>query len=231
MNASKNTKIVCCFCKKDAGQYGNNPDPVMDGTKHRCCDKCNLKIVLPARFRATENFNATRKEGETKAKYVPAELKEKKEIAVATTKDGKVLTFPLQSGEGDVVDDATYVEMNGEIVLSGHDAFHDDVMIRTTKKEIEEVLGEIDTMDKAKHTFRQSWDRIKNINTDVLYVEGGAKWKDFLDDIVIYYCARFKLFGKPMPAVHTPEMKEMCAKIGNADAQADFTNKTIISKK
>ena len=168
---------------------------------------------------------------ENEAKYVPAELKEKKQIAVATTTDGKVLTFPLQSGEGDVCDDATYVEMNGEIVLSGHDAFHDDVMIRTTKKEIEDVMSEIDTMDKAKQYFRQSWDRIKNINTDVLYVEGGAKWKDFLDDIVVYYCARFKLFGKPMPAVHTPQMKEMIAKIGMGDAQADFTNNTIVSKK
>jgi hypothetical protein len=179
----------------------------------------------------TARFNAKRKAGETKAKYVPAELKEKKEIAVATTKDGKVMTFPLQSGEGDVVDDATYVEMNGEIVLSGHDAFHPDVMIRTTKKEIDDVMGEIDTMDKAKHCFRQSWDRIKNINTDALYLEGGAKWKDFLDDIVVYYCARFKLFGKPMPAVHTPEMKAMCEKIGKGDAQADFKNNTIVSKK
>jgi len=179
----------------------------------------------------TARFNATRKAGETKAKYVPAELKEKKEIAVATTKSGEVLTFPLQNGEGDVIDDAKEVEMDGEIVLSGHDAFHSDVMIRTTKKEIEDVMGEIDTDAKAKHTFRQSWDRIKNINTDALYLEGGAKWKDFLDDIVIYYCARFKLFGKPMPAVHTPQMKEMIAKIGMGDAQADFTNNTIVSKK
>jgi len=230
MSASKNTTIVCCFCKKDAGQYGNNPEPVM-GTPNKCCDQCNLKVVLPARFNMTARFNATRKAGETKAKYVPAELKEKKEIAVATTTDGKVMTFPLQNGEGDVIDDAKEVEMDGEIVLSGHDAFHPDVMIRTTKKEIEEVMGEIDTDAKAKHTFRQSWDRIKNINTDALYLEGGAKWKDFLDDIVIYYCARFKLFGKPMPAVHTPQMKEMIAKIGMGDAQADFSTNTVVSKK
>lgn len=230
MSASKNTTIVCCFCKKDAGKYGNNPEPVM-GTPNKCCDQCNLKVVLPARFNMTARFNATRKAGETKAKYVPAELKEKKEIAVATTKSGEVLTFPLQNGEGDVIDDAKEVEMDGEIVLSGHDAFHPDVMIRTTKKEIEDVMGEIDTDAKAKHTFRQSWDRIKNINTDALYLEGGAKWKDFLDDIVIYYCARFKLFGKPMPAVHTPQMKEMIAKIGMGDAQADFSTNTVVSKK
>jgi len=155
----------------------------------------------------------------------------KKEIVIATTTDGKVMTFPLQSGEGYVVNDMKEAEMNGEIVLSGHDAFHPDVMIRTTKKEIEEVMSEMDTIDKAKPYFRQSWDRIKNINTDVLYVEGGEKWKDFLDDIVIYYCARFKLFGKPMPAVHTPEIKAMCEKIGKGDAQADFSDNTFVSKK
>lgn len=157
-------------------------------------------------------------------------LKEKKEIAVATTADGKVLTFPLQSGEGYTFADAKDAEMNGEIVLSGHDAFHPDVMIRTTKKEINDVIDEMDTMDKAKHYFRESWDRIKNINTDVLYAEGGMKWKEFLDDIVIYYCARFKLFGKPMPAVHSPEIKAMCAEIGNGDAQLDLPNKKVIKK-
>jgi hypothetical protein len=156
---------------------------------------------------------------------------EKREIVIATTTNGNLMTFPLQSGEGYVFNDMKKAEINGEIVLSGHDAFHPDVMIRTTKKEIEDVMGEMDTMDKAKHYFRQSWDHIKNINTDVLYVDGGEKWKNFLNDIVIYYCARFKLFGKPMPAVYTPYMKEMIAKMGKGDAQLDFTNNTIVSKK
>lgn len=139
--------------------------------------------------------------------------------------------FPIQTGEGDVVDDMREVEINGEIVLTGHDAFHPDVMVRTTKKEIEDVMGSIETTEAAKQLFRQSWDRIKNINTDVLFANGGKKWKNFLDDIVIYYCARFKLFGKPMPAIYSPEMMEMCEKIGKGDAEANFTNKTIIRKK
>ena len=157
-------------------------------------------------------------------------LKKTSEIAVATTITGRTITFPLQSGEGYTFADTKDAEMNGEIVLSGHDAFHPDVMIRTTKKEINEVIDEMDTMDKAKHYFRQSWDRIKSINTDVLYAEGGKKWKEFLDDIVIYYCARFKLFGKPMPAVHSPEIKEMCAKIGNGDAQLNLSKNEVIKK-
>ena len=39
--------MKCCFCKKDAGQYGNNAEPVMKG---RCCNKCNDGIVIPIRL-------------------------------------------------------------------------------------------------------------------------------------------------------------------------------------
>lgn len=43
----------CCFCKKDAGDFGHNALPVMDG---RCCSKCNTEIVLPIRIlRATNS--------------------------------------------------------------------------------------------------------------------------------------------------------------------------------
>jgi len=151
---------------------------------------------------------------------------------VEKTEKGKfVKTYPIQSGEGIVIDDAKEVEMNGEIVLSGHDAFHDDVLVRTSKKEIEECMNEIDTDVKAKHCFRESWNRIKKVNTDILYAEGGENWKNFLDDIVIYYCARFRLFGKPMPAVFSPEVKDMCVRIGNADAKADFSKNTVVHHK
>jgi len=39
--------MKCCFCKKDAGKYGNNALPIMDG---RCCDECNDGIVIPIRI-------------------------------------------------------------------------------------------------------------------------------------------------------------------------------------
>jgi hypothetical protein len=44
--------MKCCFCKKEAGQYGNNAEPAMKG---RCCDKCNSKIVLPIRILQATN--------------------------------------------------------------------------------------------------------------------------------------------------------------------------------
>ena len=40
--------MKCCFCGKEITGYGNNPEPV----KHegRCCDRCNVEIVIKARL-------------------------------------------------------------------------------------------------------------------------------------------------------------------------------------
>ena len=45
----KNQK--CCFCEKDYGEHGNNPFPVNKNPKARCCEDCNMKIVVVARLR------------------------------------------------------------------------------------------------------------------------------------------------------------------------------------
>lgn len=37
----------CCLCGKEYEGYGNNAQPVCDG---RCCDHCNLSIVIPERI-------------------------------------------------------------------------------------------------------------------------------------------------------------------------------------
>ncbi len=42
-----NKKDVCCICGCDIEGYGNNAAPVKDG---RCCDKCNIEVVVPARL-------------------------------------------------------------------------------------------------------------------------------------------------------------------------------------
>jgi hypothetical protein len=53
----KSKKYLCSICKKfypasQFGQgYGNNPKPVIDDFKARCCDKCNATVVLQARMR------------------------------------------------------------------------------------------------------------------------------------------------------------------------------------
>ena len=41
---------TCCICGKQFVGYGNNPWPVNDDENARCCDPCNIDVVIPARF-------------------------------------------------------------------------------------------------------------------------------------------------------------------------------------
>lgn len=42
---------TCCICNLKFSDYGNNPQPISRNPKDRCCDDCNRKVVLAARFR------------------------------------------------------------------------------------------------------------------------------------------------------------------------------------
>ena len=62
---------VCCFCGsplKDFGNgmYGHNPYPANTIPGKRCCDKCNQKIVIPARCAIYDLIRETDKERESK---------------------------------------------------------------------------------------------------------------------------------------------------------------------
>ena len=54
-----NSKTVCCICGLEFMGYGNNPEPVVTKSVARCCDTCNVKVVLPERIR---RFNCKKKE-------------------------------------------------------------------------------------------------------------------------------------------------------------------------
>ena len=43
-------KKICSICGKEYVGWGNNAQPVNDG---RCCDRCNLDYVIPARLFGT----------------------------------------------------------------------------------------------------------------------------------------------------------------------------------
>ena len=124
-------------------------------------------------------------------------------IAVATGDGIPLATFPLNVGGGVM---ATEADLTGDILISGADCFHPDVMVRTNMKTINETMEM--TKDEAKITFPQVWNAIKNVNTDALYRRGGRAWSNFMDDILIYYVARFKLFGTPMPMVKDERVNE-----------------------
>lgn len=40
-------KKPCCLCKEKYKGYGNNAEPLMKG---RCCNRCNILKVIPARL-------------------------------------------------------------------------------------------------------------------------------------------------------------------------------------
>ena len=43
-------KRVCCICGKEFMGMGNNPSPVIEGRRKRCCNYCNSNVVIPSRF-------------------------------------------------------------------------------------------------------------------------------------------------------------------------------------
>lgn len=43
---------ICSICGKNYEGYGNNAQPVNNG---RCCDECNITIVVPRRFLDAKN--------------------------------------------------------------------------------------------------------------------------------------------------------------------------------
>ena len=46
-SAETKEKYTCVICKNEFTGYGNNAQPVADGT---CCDKCNREVVIPKRI-------------------------------------------------------------------------------------------------------------------------------------------------------------------------------------
>lgn len=47
----KPTDYRCCLCGKPFYGYGNNPAPLTNDVRMRCCDECDRKYVIPERMR------------------------------------------------------------------------------------------------------------------------------------------------------------------------------------
>lgn len=48
----KERNYKCVICGKVFTGWGNNPEPVKH--KGRCCDECNINVVVPMRIRLME---------------------------------------------------------------------------------------------------------------------------------------------------------------------------------
>lgn len=42
---------ICCFCGKEFINYGNDIRPLVTNNGDRCCDDCNISIVIPNRLK------------------------------------------------------------------------------------------------------------------------------------------------------------------------------------
>ena len=45
-------KHICCICGKEFEGWGNDPAPVVMDENAKCCDACDLGVVVPARIKA-----------------------------------------------------------------------------------------------------------------------------------------------------------------------------------
>lgn len=52
-------KNICSICGKEYQGYGNNAQPVNNG---RCCNECNLSVVIPARLVEIRKMNKKNKQ-------------------------------------------------------------------------------------------------------------------------------------------------------------------------
>ena len=89
------------------------------------------------------------------------------------------------------------------LFVSGADVFKEDVIVQTTPKELNEIMEKM-TKSQATFIFKQTWEAIKAVNTDTAYAERGEAWHNLMTDILLFYVARHKLFGKPWPVVEPP---------------------------
>lgn len=42
---------ICCFCGKQFINYGNDIRPLVTSRGNRCCDDCNVNIVIPNKLK------------------------------------------------------------------------------------------------------------------------------------------------------------------------------------
>jgi hypothetical protein len=109
----------------------------------------------------------------------------------------QITFFPLKNEAGVILNEVSTPEI---LYISGADCFKPDVIVQTTHKEIKKLMNDTSKND-AKAIFLQVWGNLKNTDSDIVYARGGTEWSNLMNDILIYYVCRVKLFGTPIPSV------------------------------
>jgi len=108
--------------------------------------------------------------------------------------------IPHITGEGKI--EQISKRGNKTLYVSGHDAGFPDLIIKTTEKDLRDLL-KCKPKD-AKHIFGNVWKVLKEVKIDEVYQRGGQEWFDFNNDVVIFLCCRQVLFGTPIPVCANP---------------------------
>ena len=53
-------RFICCMCGREVEGYGNNPYPVVKDEGARCCDSCNITVILARLAMAREDKETDR---------------------------------------------------------------------------------------------------------------------------------------------------------------------------
>tara|TARA_B100001248_G_C27218277_1_gene379044 strand:- start:290 stop:436 length:147 start_codon:yes stop_codon:yes gene_type:complete len=46
--------MKCVICNQNIEGYGNNPKPIKE--EGRCCDACNITVVIPSRMKYLHDY-------------------------------------------------------------------------------------------------------------------------------------------------------------------------------
>jgi hypothetical protein len=112
-------------------------------------------------------------------------------------------------------------DKNGFIFLNGEEAGMPEVIVQTTHATVEEMINKY-SKKVCKNVFPKVWNVLKNTNVDATYNEGGEAWSNLMDDILIFYICRHKLFGTLLPCVVNPKLTSHTEKIGSTKSVFNF---------
>ena len=144
--------MKCCICGKEFEGWGNDPCPVVMDEDAKCCDKCDMEVVLPARIR---KMRAERPKNETSR----TELLRAMSTIVSAINNGEIIYGWLSTGiaDGDEnLSDAELYENYGE----DNDTFADIMasFVRTMRRMVDD--DEFDEEDRRKGNGYLYCDRV-----------------------------------------------------------------------
>jgi hypothetical protein len=85
------------------------------------------------------------------------------------------------------------------ILLNASDVGYSDVLVETTHRDIMKMVNE--PLNDCKKIMPRVAKALRNKNTNKMFAEKGKEWKDFCNDVAIYYVCRFKIYGTLIPIV------------------------------